>query len=104
MGVRLSKRGKVYWLTISTKAGRLRFSLHTRDASTARKAKRVYEHRLAASEPLFGSESSITVKAFALDWLERKARSRRASTVSGYRTAVQEALKLIGSKPMTDVS
>ena len=106
MGVTLSRRGRIYWLTISTRGHRLRFSLHTRDAGVARTAKQVYEKRLAASEPLFGShsESTITVKAFALDWIERKARSRRASTVSGYRTAVHEILPVIGTMPMTEVT
>ncbi len=105
MGVKLKKRGAVWWVYIDWKGQRTARSLRVGDRRIAEKAARKIRERLASGEMPFGDgvESLPTFADYAEDWLRRAASRVRPSTMDDYRLAVAEATSVIGRKRLDEV-
>ena len=95
MGVKLRKRGSIWWVYIDWQGQRMARSLRVKDRRTAEKAARQIRQRLATGDAsLFSSATSPTFSEYASGWLERANGRLRASTMEDYRLGVSEASEI----------
>ena len=102
MGVKLFRRGDMFYARVCVGGTEIKRSLGTRDRREAERLARKAEQELARRET--GPGRGVRVRAFYEQRFEAWERRLRKSTLDGYRIGLRQALDLIGEKELGEVT